>query len=47
MAGRARIQKIVDQARNTFGKDVPSKDPHYRENLERLKEAVSPHNILA
>ena len=41
MAGRTRLQRIVDQARATFGKINPSKDPLYKENLEKLKEAVS------
>ena len=41
MAGRTRLQRIVDQARATFGKSNPSKDPLYKENLEKLKEAVS------
>lgn len=41
MAARARLQKIIDQARITFGKNNPSKDPLYKENLEKLKQTVS------
>ena len=43
MAGRARLQRIVEQARATFGMINPSKDPLYKENMEKLKEAVSRH----
>jgi len=42
MAGRARLLKIIDQAKTTFGNNPP-KDPAYRQNLEKLKEAVSVH----
>ena len=47
MAVRARLQKIVDQARVTFSMRNPSKDPLYKENLEKLKEAVSTHVCLS
>ena len=42
MAGLARIQRIVDQARLTFSaSNLSIKDPQFNQNLEELKQAVS------
>jgi len=41
MAGLARIQRIVDQARLTFSaSNLSIKDPQFTKNLEELKLAV-------
>ena len=41
MAGLARVQRIVDQARLTFSaSNLSIKDPQFIKNLEELKLAV-------